>query len=125
MMYPIASFQGKRGGCSGVASSPLHPRTPTAVLLLDDVTANEISPNNLDSDFLASSLCRQLGYPRVCIGASGRVRREPSLGDSTPAGAENSQATLYIASAELRTQGIAKDKYPAFAASKSRILGID
>lgn len=93
--------------------------------LSESLAKLESSRQNIDLVSNASSLCRQLGYPRVCIGASGRVRREPSLGDSTPAGAENSQATLYIASAELRTQGIAKDKYPAFAASKSRILGID
>lgn len=41
------------------------------------------------------SLSSQSGCLREWIGAQGRVRRGPSLGDSTSAGAENSQATLH------------------------------
>jgi hypothetical protein len=45
-MTPVS--ESRAGGCFGVASSPLHPPTPTS-LIFDDVTANESLLEKFDS----------------------------------------------------------------------------
>lgn len=65
-----------------------------------DLLENE----HLDSDHSGRLLPRQLRLRLgVWVGAKRRVRRGPSLGDSTSAGAENSQATLHVLQSERPT----------------------
>src|ERR1035438_10287509 len=102
-----------RPGGLGVAGELLASRSqltnPNGFERLANVTPRKFRLSNLSAIFLP----RQWGLcPRVLVGASRRVRREPSLGDSSPAGAENSQATLYLHSADSELKASAEAKVP-------------
>jgi len=76
---PVQSF-------AGLAGTPLQ----------DAVRRNDIPRKYRPNALCWIILPRQLGLcPRVSAGAQRRVRRGPSLGESTPAGADNSRGTLH------------------------------
>ena len=96
-----------RPGGLGVAGELLASRSqltnPNGFERLANVTPRKSRLSNLSAIFLP----RQWGLcPRVLVGASERVRWEPSLGESTPAGADNSQVTQYAASADSELKAL-------------------
>jgi len=105
----LTSFQrAGSGGCFGVASSPNHPPTSTSPKLFEDDSAKlDSSRQNID---LVSCFCflpRQSGLrPRASVGAQRTVLRGPSLGELTPAGANNSQDTLHVAKRPTDDDGV-------------------
>src|ERR1035438_7412503 len=69
---------------------------------LNSALANVTPRQSRLSDLSAIVLPRQLGlYPRASVGAQRRVRRGPSLGGSTPAGADDSRGALHASPCTL------------------------
>lgn len=80
------------------ATSPLRSR-----MLLANDFLEQFDPSIYAGIFLP----RQWGLcPRVSVGAKRPVGRGPSLGDSTPAGAGNSQDTLHVAQRPTDDDGV-------------------
>jgi len=114
-MYTIVLTERFEGGPAGLtfAGSP----APPFKIFPDDPAHDLHKQFGLEAN--GRSLPSQLG---LCLGelagASGRVRRGPSLGDSTSAGAENSQATLHVDKSR-EDDGMSGKGYPAFSLSAS------
>jgi hypothetical protein len=94
-MMLLSSLRGLRGGWIALAGT-FHPSLPSR-----QESAGFEFPRKTRPKFLAGKILpSQSGLClRELVGASWRVRRGPSLGDSTSAGAENSQVTQHAANA--------------------------